>query len=171
MQCSDWINLGSAVLLLVGIGVSLFLGLRSLAQTRKIQNKQFRNTLLKDIIDWAEAVIACGGEISLEYLTTPKMGQDAQNTLAYKAIAKYMLVSKKIPYVGEIAPTVNIPFATLNNVLTGITDLMQAIENQQIAKNVDIVTLYKEQIDPLNNKCADLISEVSKVLAKDIESK
>ena len=171
MECPDWISLASAVLLLFGIGVSLFLGLRSLNQTKSIQNKQFRNTLLKDIITWAEEVITCGGEISLEYLTTPNMGQDAQNTLAYKALAKYTLVSNKIPYVGEIAPKVNVTSATLSNVFNGIIGLMQAIENQQIAKNVDIATLYKEQIDPLNNKCADLIIEVSIILGKDIGSR
>jgi len=171
MQPSDWINIGSASLLLVGIGVSLFLGLRSLNQTKNIQWMQFRRTLLKDIIAWAEDVIACGGEISLEYLTTPKMGQDAQNALAYKAIAKYMLVSKRMPYVGEIAPKVNIMPNALNEVLNGIIDLMQAIEDQQKAKNVDITTLYKEQIDPLNNKCADLIIQVSSILGKDMVSK
>lgn len=168
MQPSDWINIIATFFLLCGIGVSLFLGLRSLAQTRNIQNRQFRNALLKDIIDFAEDVINCGGEISLEYLTTPGMGQGDLNTLAYKALAKYMLVSKKMPYVVEIAPKVKITSASISSVTVGIVNLMEAIENQQEVKNIDIAKLYKEQIDPLNNKCADLITEVSNILGKDI---
>lgn len=62
MQPSDWINIVATLFLLCGIGVSLFLGLKSLAQTRTIQNKQFKNALLKDIIEWAIKVVSWRSE-------------------------------------------------------------------------------------------------------------
>ena len=170
MQPSDWINLGSAVLLLVGIGISLFIGLRSLGQTRRIQGNQFKNTLLKDIIDWTESIIDCGGEISLEYLTTPKMKQDDLQQLAYKILGKYNLVRKRMPYIEKIAPKVNITPTILSNVMFGIVDLMETMEAQQDANNIDIAKLHKEQIEPLNNNCAALIEEAADVLWKDKES-
>ncbi len=171
MQPSDWINLGTVVLLLAGIGTSLFIGLRSLGQTKGIQEKQLKNTLLKDIVDWAESVIDCGGEITLEYLTTPKMGQDALHQLAYRVLGKYFLIRKRIPYIEKIAPQVNISPTVLSNVTNGIVGLMNAMQEQQKAHNVDMAKLYKEQMEPLNNSCADLITETADILGKDIEIK
>ena len=153
--------------MLGGIGVSLLLGLKSLNQTRNTQYKQFKNALLKDIIEWTENVLTCGDEIGFEYITTPKMGRDALNTLAYKALGEYVLLRKKMPYVGAIAPKVNI---STNAVFSGIVNVIQAIENQQKANNVDMAKLYKEYITPLNNICGDLIAEVSEILGKDLNS-
>ena len=62
MTTSDWINLGSTILLLGGISLSLFLGLRSLNQTKNIQKKEFRHRLLNEIADWVIRVISWRSE-------------------------------------------------------------------------------------------------------------
>lgn len=62
MTISDWFNLVSTILLLGGIGVSLFLGLRSLNQTNNIQKKELRQRLLNEIADWAIRVISWRSE-------------------------------------------------------------------------------------------------------------
>lgn len=62
MQSSDWINLGSAIILLGGIGASMFFGLRSLSQTKTMQKKELRHRLLNEIADWAIRVITWRAE-------------------------------------------------------------------------------------------------------------
>lgn len=56
LTIDNWIDIFWTVLLLSGIGVSLFLGLRSLRQTRDIQKDQHKHTLLREVIEWATAI-------------------------------------------------------------------------------------------------------------------
>ncbi len=59
-ETSDVINAVSAGLLLVAIGVSLFIGLRSLSQTQATQKAQERERLLKElgkISEWAQNLV------------------------------------------------------------------------------------------------------------------
>jgi len=56
METSDWINIITAIFLLGAIIVSLVIGLKSLNQTKNIQKRQSRHTLLKEIVEWATDV-------------------------------------------------------------------------------------------------------------------
>jgi len=56
METSDWINIITAIFLLGAIIVSLVIGLKSLHQTKNIQKRQSRHTLLKEIVEWATDV-------------------------------------------------------------------------------------------------------------------
>ena len=56
---SDIIGAVSAGLLLVTIGVSLFLGIKSLRLANKLEEKKFRLGLLNELMQWAIDVFAC----------------------------------------------------------------------------------------------------------------
>lgn len=55
---SDIINAITALLLLTAIGVSLFIGLRSISQTRNIHSKELKARLLDVIADWVSEIEA-----------------------------------------------------------------------------------------------------------------
>ena len=65
MESSDWINLFSAVFLLAAMAVSLFIGLKSIRETRDIQKRQFRHGLLKEIVDWATEITTSELEVPI----------------------------------------------------------------------------------------------------------
>ena len=60
MTSSDVIIVITALILLTSIVVSLFIGLKSIGQTKDIQEKQYRNKLLNDIVQWAIDITECG---------------------------------------------------------------------------------------------------------------
>lgn len=55
---SDIINAITTLLLLIAVGVSLFIGLRSLSQTRNIHSKELKTRLLGVITDWVSEIEA-----------------------------------------------------------------------------------------------------------------
>lgn len=75
MTTSDWIILGSTILLLGGIGVSLFLGLRSLNQTKNIQKKELSHRLLNEIAEWAIRVTTWRAENRKVFTEMARIGE------------------------------------------------------------------------------------------------
>ena len=84
MLASDWILLTQVILIATGISVSLFLGLRSIRQTKDIQQRQYRNNLLDDVIKWAENVLECGMEKStMAVANVTDKAEEDRRVLAY----------------------------------------------------------------------------------------
>ena len=54
---SDWIAAVSALITLIALVVAFSLGIRSIRETRNIQRREYRNSLLNEITQWATRVI------------------------------------------------------------------------------------------------------------------
>ena len=54
---SDWIAAVSALITFIALVVAFSLGIRSIRETRNIQRREYRNSLLNEITQWATKVI------------------------------------------------------------------------------------------------------------------
>ena len=62
MEISAWINLSLAIVALIGVGVALFIGIRSIRESRNLQIIRYKIELLDKISDWLVNVQACSTE-------------------------------------------------------------------------------------------------------------
>ena len=158
--------------ILVG-GGTLSLGImawRAIRQTRSIQKVETRERRLKEICDWLESVIRCGGEVNLKFMKTPKITPIAEREIAEEAIAQYFLVSSKINFISKSSFVAGIPLlSSFKNIEDGIIDVMKAIDRQLSNKKFDIASLYTNHVMPLNNKCSDLMGEIALLLGEEVK--
>lgn len=53
-------EIGQIIALITAISISLYFGVKSLRQTRELQEKQYRLKLLDEIIEWGKDILKCG---------------------------------------------------------------------------------------------------------------
>jgi len=169
MEIGDWINLIAAILVGSGTITLAVMTWRSIRQTRSIQKVETKERRLKEICDWLESVIRCGGEINLKFMRTPKITPIAEREIAEEAIAQYFLVSSKINFTSKISFAAGIPLSSFKNIEDGIIDVMKAIDRQLSNKKFDIASLYTNHVMPLNNKCSDLMGEIALLLGEKVK--
>jgi len=73
MEISTWINLSLAVVALIGVGLALFIGIRSIRENRSVQIIRYKIELLEKVSNWLANVQACSTEDYIpEYLLSAK---------------------------------------------------------------------------------------------------
>ena len=169
MSTSDVISLVAAILIGGGTLALAIMTWKSIRQTRSIQKVETRERRLKEICDWLESVIRCGGEVNLKFMKTPKITPIAEKEIAEEAIAQYFLVSSKINFISKISFVAGIPLSSFKNIEDGIIDVMKAIDRQLSNKKFDIASLYTNHVMPLNNKCSDLMGEIALLLGEEVK--
>jgi len=62
MEISAWINLSLSIVALIGVGVALFIGIRSIRESRNLQIIQYKIELLEKVSDWLANIQTCLAE-------------------------------------------------------------------------------------------------------------
>jgi len=105
MQCSDWISLIAAIAIVSGVGVSLFFGVKSLRQTKDLHRRNFRDSLLNEIIKWAMDIAQSTVEVFLPNMTTlAGMNKGGIFLLTFSGLLiKLDAINAKSEYIQEVA--------------------------------------------------------------------
>lgn len=105
---NEWALAIAPALTFLGIAAALYMSFRSLNQTKEIQEKEKRERLLKEIIEWAIDISKCGVEASfrdimeitnIEANAIPFAAHIAELSLRFKAM------SGNNQYISKIAST------------------------------------------------------------------
>lgn len=163
----DW----TLIVLSLAVAVALLIGISNIVLTKKIEARKYKYELFKEMVDWLESVIKCGGEICLRFMQTKKITPSEEKSITEEAIAKYLLVSARIDFILEIADSAGFPSELFGEINDGITDVMTAINKQLDTKNINVSVLYNEKIMPLNNKCSELMGIIAKTLSREVKLK
>jgi len=161
----DW----TLIVLSVAVTVSLIFGISNIVLTKNIEAKKYKYEVLKEICDWLESVIRCGGEVNLKFMKTPIITPNAEKEIAEEAIAQYFLISSRINFISNIASLAGISSSSFKQIEDGIIGVMEALDTQLANKKIDIVLLYKEHVKPLNESCSDLMGEIALALGKEVK--
>jgi hypothetical protein len=157
------------IVLIIAVVVSLVIGIGNIVLTKNIEARKYKYEVLKDICDWLELVIRCGGEVNLKFMKTPVITPRKEKKIAEEAIAKYLLVSSRINFISKIASLAGIPRSSLKDIENGIIDVMETIDGQLDSKKFNIPSLYTDHMMPLNNKCSDLMGQIALALGKEVK--
>ncbi len=161
----DW----TLIVLSLAVVVSLIFGICNIVLTKNIEAGKYRYEVLKEICDWLESVMRCGGEVNLKFMKTPEITPSRQKEIAEEAIAQYYLISSKINFISKIASLAGIPPSSFEQIENGIIGVMKVLDTQLANKKVDIVLLYKEYLKPLNENCSDLMGVIALTLGKEVK--
>ena len=159
------------IVLIAAVAVSLLIGIGSIVLTKNIESRKYKYELFKEMVDWLESVIKCGGEICLRFMQTKKITPSEEKSITEEAIAKYLLVTSKTDFILEIADSAGFPSELFGEINDGITDVMTAINKQLDTNTVNVFVLYNEKIMPLNNKCSGLMGIIAKTLSREVKLK
>jgi predicted PurR-regulated permease PerM len=65
MTASEWISLSLAVITLIGVGIALYFGIRSIRATRIIELVKYKNDLMEKVSSWLANIQNLYGEVYL----------------------------------------------------------------------------------------------------------
>ena len=139
--------------------------------TKNIEARKYKYEVLKEISDWLESVIRCGGEVNLKFMKLVLVTPEYEKGIAEEAMAQYYLSVSRINFTSNIALLVGIPRSSFKTIEDGIVDVMKAIDTQLENKKYNIPSLYKDHIKPLNENCSDLMGEIALALGKEVKLK
>jgi len=159
------------IVLSIGVAVSLILGISNIVLTNRIEARKYKYEVLKEICDWLESVIRCGGEVNLKFFKTPLITPSNQKEIAEEAIAQYFLTLSRETFISKLASLAGISPSSFKQIENSILGVMKALETQLANNNVDIASLYQKHMKPLNDGCADLMGEIALTLGKEVKLK
>ncbi len=186
MTTGNWINLIAAIL--VG-GGTLFLGimaLRTIRQTRSIQNNEKRESLLSEIIEWAENVGKCGIKPDIElhkYYQDAELDSEAETERDGKSeeqiaaetrhrqqlLSPILRYSKRNKYMSLITPRLG---EKLNNAMRAVVNNLEEQTELLRESLLDIehtsTTKIGLQMVKITESTDSLIEEVTKIKSKEI---
>jgi len=100
-----WASVGAPAIILIGIVVALAIGIMSLRQTREVQERQFKHTLLSEIIKWAIDIVECGADIvSIGFSTRDT---DTLDRALFRHINEWKFNFEQIPKMGTLVDCSN----------------------------------------------------------------
>lgn len=65
MTASEWISLSLAVITLIGVGIALYFGIRSIRATRIVELVKYKNDLIEKVSNWLANIQHLYGEVYL----------------------------------------------------------------------------------------------------------
>lgn len=180
METSDWIALVAAILVGGGTLTLAFMTWKSIHQTRSIHERERRERLLNEILDWARDVATCAFSIpapmmfeditaGLETPTVEKMVQRARVTTYTNLRLRYQIAARKSKYIENIASSFsgNLDDAVkklskqLNNVISALQKCSRDLDDISKTENL------KRAEDSLRKKADILVEEAVKIKTRD----
>lgn len=141
-------EIGQIAALSTAIVISLYLGVRSLRQTKSLQERHIKQTrrqeLINEIINWANDVIECGSTIELP--ATPeeiKMTRHLRRIQATKLLLKFQTINSRSEYIRDVALVFSEDLANaVTLVANGLTKIAELIHER--IKNIDDEALTQQ---------------------------
>ncbi len=188
MEVGDWITL-AAVLVALGLGVS------SLIQTQKLKERERKERLLNEIIEWALDVAKCGSTVNIQspqpFFTVlveknfPKLSREEQEILLkglnkdnervwqsrhMELIFRYQTVDARGEYICEIS---NLPYFNIyasvkevkDNLRTTLEIYWEYLDDITDEALMEKVTEWEHK---LQESAVSLIKEATKIKTKDL---
>ena len=154
-------------LMSTAIIISLFLGIKSILKTEDIQKRQYKQTQLNEIIEWAEALTRCGKGIDmsvrLQYekarINTAKYIHD----LMFDMSQSLALMTARNEYIRNI---VSLTFKSdLEEDMESIFDLLDSyddilrMEHKEVTSNLEATVEKLSSHDKILNQLANSVIE------------
>lgn len=130
----DWTAIGT-ILLAIATGVLASLTWRSIKQNSEIRKKERKERLLKEIVDWGEAIRRCSFVTNLEELiiVLKLTGDDKRRVWALKHENEHSTVAVRYTYLKNIASELDV------SVQSAIKDV-----SDKLAKHITLLGLEYE---------------------------
>lgn len=175
---SDIVAATSAGLLLVTIAVSLFIGIKSIRITNKIEEKKYRMGLLNDLSSWGIDVLATCHTTNLSKEAIEQSKQQAYNPGATRdIIARQSIALNKAEYFKH---------SDINNLISRITSLIALISNclvklydgetmitelvpNDLVKMKNLGIKYQDNKVPIIDVCRDVLVMTQRDTSKYLE--
>lgn len=175
---SDIVAATSAGLLLVTIAVSLFIGIKSIRITNKIEEKKYRMGLLNDLSSWGIDVLATCHTTNLSKEAIEQYKQQAYNPGATRdIIARQSIALNKAEYFKH---------SDINNLISRITSLIALISNclvklydgetmitelvpNDLVKMKNLGIKYQDNKVPIIDVCRDVLVMTQRDTSKYLE--
>lgn len=163
----DW----TLIVLALAVVVSLIFGIWNIVLTKNIEAKRYKYEVLKEICDWLEMVMRCGGDVNVKFMKLPQVTPAEEKGIAEEAMAQYYITVSRVNFVSKMSSLVGIQESSFKIIEDGIFGVMKAIDDQLESKNFDIPSLFANYIKPFNETCSDLMGQIALTIGKEVKLK